>query len=103
MRTQAMQVIEKDGFWLERELRQVVEATRGRYPDWGIQIYQRRAEAIMDGGKAGEYKTAVAWLGDARAIYQQHNRLPEWQRYLDAVLATHHRKYKLVPLLRNIR
>lgn len=103
MLTQAMQVMDKDGFWLELELRQVVEATRGQYPDWGIQKYQRRAEAIMDAGKAGEYKTAVAWLSDARAIYQQHNGLPEWQRYLDAVLATHQRKYKLVPLLQAIR
>jgi uncharacterized Zn finger protein len=103
MLTQAMQALDKDGFWLERELRQVVEATRGQYPDWGIQKYQRQAEAIMDAGKAGAYETAVAWLSDARAIYQQHNRLPEWQRYLDAVLATHQRKYKLVPLLRAIR
>ena len=103
MLTQAMQALDKDGFWLDRELRQVVEATSEQYPDWGIQKYQQRAEAIMDAGKAGAYETAIAWLGDARAIYQQHNRLPEWQRYLDAVLQTHHRKYKLVPLLRAIR
>ncbi|MGB4871924.1 MAG: hypothetical protein WBP47_17845, partial [Candidatus Promineifilaceae bacterium] len=103
MLVQAMQALDKDGFWLDRELRQVVEATSEQYPDWGVQKYQQRAEAIMDAGKAGEYKTAVAWLSDARAIYQQHHRLPEWQRYLDAVLQTHHRKYKLVPLLRAIR
>ncbi|MFO7680852.1 MAG: hypothetical protein R6X34_12450 [Chloroflexota bacterium] len=64
---------------------------------------QRKAEAIMDAGKAGDYETAIVWLRSAREIYQQHNRLPEWQRYLDTVLETHHRKYKLVPLLRAIR
>ncbi|MGB5058613.1 MAG: hypothetical protein WBO48_07965 [Candidatus Promineifilaceae bacterium] len=54
-------------------------------------------------GKAGEYKTAVSWLRHARDIYQQHNRLPEWQRYLDGILEIHQRKYKPVPILRNIR
>ena len=103
MLTQAMQALDKDGFWLDRELRQVVEATSEQYPDWGIQKYQQRAEAIMDAGKAGEYKTAVSWLRHARDIYQQHNRLPEWQRYLDGILEIHQRKYKPVPILRNIR
>ena len=103
MLTQAMQAIDRDGFWLESDLRQVIEATRTQYPDWGIQKCQLKAEKIMNAGKAGDYQTAVTWLHDARTIYQQHNRLREWQQYLDAVLETHHRKYKLVPLLRHIR
>jgi uncharacterized Zn finger protein len=57
----------------------------------------------MDAGRSGAYDTAVSWLRHARDIYQQHNRLPEWQRYLDSILQTHQRKYKLVPMLRNIR
>lgn len=103
MLVQAMQALDRDGFWLEDDLRRVIQATREQYSDWGIQKCQRKAEAIMDAGKAGAYETAVAWLGDARTIYQQHNRLPEWQRYLDGILKIHQRKYKLVPMLRNIR
>ncbi len=94
---------EKQAFVLEGELRRVVEATRASTPDWGIRKYQERAEEIMDAGRSGSYDTAVSWLSHARDIYQQHNRLPEWQRYLDGVLETHQRKYKLVPMLRNIR
>jgi hypothetical protein len=59
-------------------------------------------EEIMDAGRPGTYDTAVSWLRDARDIYQQHNRLPEWQRYLDGILETHQCKYKLVPMLRNV-
>jgi uncharacterized Zn finger protein len=94
---------EKQAFVLEGELRRVVEATRASTPDWGIRKYQERAEEIMDAGRSGSYDTAVSWLRQARDIYQQHNRLPDWQRYLDGILATHQRKYKLVPMLRNIR
>ncbi|MFQ5433607.1 MAG: SWIM zinc finger domain-containing protein [Anaerolineae bacterium] len=36
-----------------------------------------KSEAIMDGGKAKYYDTAVSWLRDVRDIYQQHNRLAE--------------------------
>jgi uncharacterized Zn finger protein len=103
MLVQAMQALDRDGFWLEDDLRRVIQATREQYPDWGIKKCQRKAEAIMDAGKAGAYETAVVWLRQAREIYQQHHRLAEWQGYLDAVLATHQRKYKLVPLLRAIR
>lgn len=87
----------------EADLCWMVEATIASTSNWGIRKYQERAEAIMDAGRSGSYDTAVSWLRDARDIYQQLNRLPEWQRYLDGILETHQRKYKLVPMLRNIR
>jgi uncharacterized Zn finger protein len=64
---------------------------------------KREAEKIMDAGSSGSYDTAVSWLKTARDIYQQHQRQQEWEAYLDRLLDTHHRKYKLVPMLRNIR
>ena len=104
MLTQAMIVVDKNSsFVSEPDLRRVAEATRATAPDWGIRKFQRRAEEIMDGGWSRSYDTAAAWLKDARDIYQLHNRLPEWYKYLDGVLETHHRKYKLVPMLRKIR
>lgn len=103
MLTEAMQAVDKGGYVLDRELRQVIEATRKSHPDWGIRKCREQAEAIMDAGKAKAYDVAADWLRGARDIYQQHQRLDEWERYLDAVLAIHQRKYKLVPLLRAIR
>lgn len=57
----------------------------------------------MDEGRSKDYETAVSWLRIAHEIYQQHQRQQEWQTYLDKLLATHRRKYKLVPMLQNIR
>ena len=81
----------------------VIAATRAEYPDWGIQQCKRRAESIMNAGKATAYDAAVAWLRIAHDIYRQHGRLNEWQAYLAGLLELHGRKYKLVPMLRGIR
>ena len=54
----------------------------------------------MNGGQAGHYATAARWLGKARAAYQAASRAAEWQLYLNGLLATHSRKYKLVPMLK---
>lgn len=98
-----MKALDKENaFVMEANLRRVVEATRANWPDWGIRNYREKTGAIMDAGQAKYYDTAVSWLQDAREIYQQHNRLAEWQRYLNSVLETHHRKYKLVRALRRI-
>jgi uncharacterized Zn finger protein len=103
MLTEAMAVLENLGYAPEPDLRRVIEATRETYPDWGIRISKREAEKIMDAGSSGAYDTAVSWLKTTRDIYQQHQRQQEWETYLDSLLDTHHRKYKLVPMLRNIR
>lgn len=104
MLQEAMAVMDERGvFTSDADLHRVVEATRDTTPDWGIGKYQEKAEAIMDAGKAKSYDTAVSWLRRAREIYQQQQRLADWRRYLDDLLETHHRKYKLVPMLRQIR
>jgi len=103
MLAEAMQALDEDGFVTDYDLRRVIEATRETYPDWGIRKCKRQAEAIMDAGQSGAYDTAVSLLGTVRDIYQQHRRQQEWEVYLDHLLAIHHRKYKLVPMLRDIR
>jgi uncharacterized Zn finger protein len=56
----------------------------------------------MDGGHSQKYDSAVSWLRIVRDIYIQHERQKEWEAYLDSLLDTHFRKYKLIPMLRNI-
>ncbi len=101
MLPQAMAAIERYPY--SSYLEQVVEATRARYPNWGIQQYQRRAENIMDAGDSQHYDDAVGWLRRAREIYLSHHREAEWTAYLNGLLEKHARKYKLVPMLRNLR
>lgn len=101
MLREAMNLLDKHPH--STDLMRVVEATSNDYPDWGIQKYKNLAEGIMDAGKAKYYETAVSWLSKARKIYQSHDRLNEWHVYLDHLLDTHGRKYKLVPMLNQIR
>ncbi len=104
MLDEAMAAVDKNrALMMDADLHRVVEAARATRPDWGIGRCRAEAEAIMDEGRARDYDTAVSWLRDARVIYEQHGRLAEWERYLDGLLQNHHRKYKLVPMLRRIR
>jgi uncharacterized Zn finger protein len=104
MLTEAMATIDKQPFThLDSVTAKVIEATRNQYPDWGIAIYKQLAERIMNEGQAKYYETAASHLKKARDIYAQHGRLANWYAYLDGILDKHGRKYKLVPLLRDIR
>ncbi len=101
MLREAMQVVDHSPY--SGDMERVAAAVKDQYPDWAIQKYKARGEAIMDAGKAKYYDTAVSWLAKARDVYREHGRDAEWQAYLDSVLEKHQRKYKLVPLLRQIR
>ncbi|KAA3663502.1 MAG: hypothetical protein DWQ04_10495 [Chloroflexi bacterium] len=103
MLLEAMHALDADGFFYDRDIHRVIEATSETHPNWGISKCKRKAEAIMDAGRAKDYETAVSWLRIAKEIYQQHQRQQEWQTYLEELLTSHQRKYKLVPMLRNIR
>lgn len=104
MLAEAMKKIDAGGYlYFGGELAKVIAATQEKYPDWGIQKYRQLAERIMDGGKAKDYDTAVSYLRQARDIYLKHQRQAEWSAYLGDLLTTHQRKYKLVPMLREIR
>jgi uncharacterized Zn finger protein len=72
------------------------------YPEWAIKQCKMPAERTMNNGDAKHYANAVEWLRRARTIYAQHDRLAEWQRYLRGLLDVHSRKYKLVPMLKEI-
>jgi uncharacterized Zn finger protein len=100
MLAEAMAVV--DGAYWSGDLNKVIQATRAEFPDWCIGKCQRQAEGIMNEGKAKYYDSAVTWVRTARDIYLQHDRGAEWQAYLNGLLETHARKYKLVPMLRGI-
>ena len=68
-----------------------------------LNVLERQAESIMDGGKAQYYDAAARWLGKARNAYRAAGRGKEWQEYLGELLVQHGRKHKLVPMLRALR
>ena len=82
---------------------QVVDVAIKERPEWAIQASKKQAESIMDAGKAQYYDAAANWLSKAHRAYQTLNRNDEWEAYLNGLLQLHGRKYKLVPLLKEIK
>lgn len=84
-------------------LSSVVAAAIEKRPEWVIQVCCQQAESIMDGGKSQRYDEAADWLRQVRAAYRAAGRSDDWRAYLDTLLLRHERKYKLVPLLRELQ
>lgn len=85
-------------YWSE-VIHVVMNAAIAHRPEWVIENAVRRAESIMNDGKAQYYYFAVRWLRQVRAAYLQLGRAEDWKRYRAALLQTHTRKRKLVALL----
>jgi len=81
-------------------LPRVFRVVMAHRPDRVFSSTTKKAEYIMNAGDAGHYDDAAEWLSYARGAYKATDRLPEWKVYLDKLLVTHGRKYKLVPMLR---
>jgi uncharacterized Zn finger protein len=80
-----------------------IEATISERPVRVFAIATRKAERIMNEGKAQYYDEAADWLSYARAAYEGAGKQAEWSAYLQKLLFDHGRKYKLVPLLRQLQ
>ena len=71
------------------------------HADWVINNARRRAEEIMDAGKANAYHHAVDWLSKARAAYLASRRQSTWSAYRAELIEKHGRKYKLMGMLKH--
>lgn len=81
---------------------QVMEAAISHRPDWVIENACKRAESIVERGKADAYHLAVEWLHKARAAYLQSNLESEWSIYCASLIETHGRKRKFMGLLKSL-
>lgn len=81
-------------------IHRVMDAAINHHPDWVIENARRRAEPIMDEGKADRYDQAVNWLKKARAAYLASGRSTEWSSYRAQLMQTHARKRKLMEMFK---
>ncbi len=81
-------------------IRRVMDAAIPHNPDWVITNARRRAESIMDAGKAEQYCYAVEWLKKVRTAYLDLGRQSDWSAYRAQLMQTHARKYKLMGLFK---
>ncbi|MBC1222747.1 SWIM zinc finger domain-containing protein [Nostoc sp. UCD121] len=80
-------------------IHRVMNAAIPHNPTWVIANARRRAEKIMDGGKAEYYYYAVEWLKKVRAAYLESGKKADWLRYRENLMQTHARKRKLMGML----
>ncbi|AUT03916.1 hypothetical protein CLI64_27980 [Nostoc sp. CENA543] len=78
----------------------VMKAAIPHNPDWVIANSRRRAERIMDEGKAEYYSEAIAWLKQTRAAYIASGRQADWSSYREQLMEIHGRKRKLMGMLK---
>ena len=74
----------------------VMDAAIPHNPSWVIANARRRAEKIMDAGKAEYYYYAVEWLKKARNAYLESGNKADWLSYRQNLMQTHARKRKLM-------
>jgi len=98
MREEALHAVHDS--WNYDLVARVVETLTPELPLQVIPICAHQAARIMDAGKADRYHYAAQWVERARNAYRAAGQEEQWQAYKAGLLATHQRKYKLVPMLR---
>ena len=98
----AIAVVDKLYYDYEGLTQRVMDAAIATNPDWVISNACRRAESIMDAGKAKYYDEAVEWIKKARDAYIASDRKQEWSDYRTKLMITHTRKRKLMSLMKSV-
>ncbi len=81
----------------------VADAAIESHPGWVIETCRRRTEEIMNQGRSKDYDEAVDWLAKVRDAYLAAGREEEWLAYLAELIDDHQRKYKLRPMLEDLK
>ncbi|MFN6526276.1 SWIM zinc finger domain-containing protein [Nostoc sp. ChiSLP03a] len=81
-------------------IHRVMDAAIFHNPGWVIANARRRAEKIMDAGKAEYYYYAVEWLKKARNAYLKSGKKADWLSYRENLMQTHARKRKLMGMFK---
>lgn len=96
----AIATVRTDNYYRSELVHRVMDAAIFHRPDWVIDNARRRAEPIMEQGKADRYNEAVRWLQKAKAAYFQLGQQTEWSAYRSQLVTTHGRKRKLMELFK---
>jgi uncharacterized Zn finger protein len=78
-------------------------AAHASHPEWVIRLAMHHATSIMDANQAAHYALAAQWLEKAALAHEVLGREDAWRACLDELIDRHRRKYKLRPLLENLR
>jgi uncharacterized Zn finger protein len=99
----AIQAVQSDNYYRSELVHRVMQAAVFTHPDWVIEAARKRAEPIMEQGKADRYQEAVQWLRQAKAAYVQSGQQSMWTTYFNQLQSIHARKRKLMDLFKQLR
>lgn len=99
----AIQAVQSDNYYRSELVHCVMQAVVSTHPDWVIKEARKRAEPIMEQGKADRYQEAVQWLQKVKAAYVQSGQQAVWTAYFNQLQSSHARKRKLMDLFKQLR
>lgn len=99
----AIQAVQSDNYYRCELVHRVMQAVVPTHPDWVIKAACKRAEPIMDQGKADRYQEAVQWLQQVKAAYVQSGQQAAWTAYFNQLQSSYARKRKLMDLFKQLR
>ncbi len=99
---QAIATVDNFSYYGNNLVHRVMDAAIETHPDWVIHNACKRAESIMEAGKAKYYEEAVKWLKKAHNAYLASNRQQAWLDYYNNLRTVHGRKRKLMGLMKSM-
>jgi uncharacterized Zn finger protein len=97
----AIAAVERDPFG--DLVARVAGAAIETHPAWVIDTCRRQAEEIMNQGRSKDYDESVDWLAKVQDAHLAAGREEEWLAYLEELIDHHQRKYKLRPMLEDLK
>ncbi|MEH1969732.1 SWIM zinc finger family protein [Nostoc sp.] len=96
----AIAIVSELSSYYSELIHRVMDVAISHNPGWVIANARRRAEKIMDAGKAEDYYYAVEWLKKARNAYLESGKKADWLSYRESLIQTHARKRKLMGMFK---
>jgi len=89
----------RGGFWQDHEGQTVADAVQTTHPDEALAIWLRMAKSQIAMTKPSAYQMAGVSLAKMKAVYQQVDRLPEWEHLLATLRTENARKPRMLEVL----
>lgn len=102
MLDEAIATVDRLNSYSPAAIYKVMAAAMEKRADWVIKNACKRAESIMDEGKAQSYFYAIEWLKRTREAYNKNGQEKEWKAYHAQLVQKHGRKRKLKEMLQKM-
>ncbi|HLO86413.1 MAG TPA: SWIM zinc finger family protein [Nostocaceae cyanobacterium] len=99
----AIATVNRETYYASDSVARVMDAAVSHSPEWVIEGAKKRAEPIIEQGKADRYEYAVNWLKKAKAAYFHQGQQAEWFAYRSHLETVHGKKRKLMELFKQLK